>query len=108
MRWPRCFSVAAASARRPTSVVPPAANGTIIVTGRLGKSCACAAPVEMRHATATTMARAICSAIRHLCAFISALLAHATLHDLHDSPGQSRQLLRSDREGRRQVNDTAE
>src|SRR5262249_49351253 len=37
---PRCFSVALASARRPTSVEPPGGQGTMRVTGRVGKFCA--------------------------------------------------------------------
>src|SRR5262245_53154611 len=37
---PRCFSVAVASARTATSVVPPGAQGTIKVTGLDGKACA--------------------------------------------------------------------
>src|SRR5262245_3245135 len=44
MVWPRCLSVADASARIATSVVPPAGHGTTKVTGREGKFCACAAP----------------------------------------------------------------
>src|SRR3954452_14809140 len=44
--WPRCFSVAAASARMPMSVDPPAGHGTIKVTGRVGNCCACAAPAS--------------------------------------------------------------
>ncbi len=51
---PRCFSVALASARMATSVVPPAGQGTIIVTGRVGKFCACAAAQQ----AATTIAAA--------------------------------------------------
>ena len=40
MGWPRCFSVAAASARRVTSAEAPGDTGEINVTGRVGKSCA--------------------------------------------------------------------
>src|SRR5262249_39704077 len=40
--WPRCFSVAVASARIETSVEPPAGHGTMNVTGRVGNCCACA------------------------------------------------------------------
>jgi hypothetical protein len=54
--WPRCFSVAAASARSPMSVVPPAANGTISVTGRVGKSCAWPNQTETSSATALAIA----------------------------------------------------
>src|SRR5262245_19713616 len=42
--WLRCFSLAVASARMTTSVVPPAGHGTIRDTGRAGKVYACAAP----------------------------------------------------------------
>ena len=35
--WPRCFSVAVASARIAMSVEPPGGHGTISVTGRVGK-----------------------------------------------------------------------
>jgi hypothetical protein len=52
---PRCFSVAAASARMPTSVVPPAGHGTMRVTGRTGKFCACAAPIHATNPAASTM-----------------------------------------------------
>src|SRR5262245_18390488 len=44
MVWPRCLSVADASARIATSVVPPAGHGTTNVTGRVGKFCAWMAP----------------------------------------------------------------
>ncbi len=56
MVWPRCGSVDLASARNTVSAVPPAGNGTIIVTGRAGKaSCACAKrgkPMEATDAAA--------------------------------------------------------
>jgi hypothetical protein len=42
MLWPSDAAICSATARAMTSEVPPAANGTIMVIGRLGKSCACA------------------------------------------------------------------
>src|SRR5690348_12064452 len=38
--WPRISAARAASVRPSTSTAPPAANGTTMVIGRLGKSCA--------------------------------------------------------------------
>ena len=43
---------ASAMMRPGISVGPPAANGTTMVIGRLGKSCACDAPVASTLATA--------------------------------------------------------
>src|SRR6266852_5083933 len=54
---PRCFSVAVASARMPTSVVPPAGHGTMRVTGRTGKFCACAAPIHAANPAASAVAK---------------------------------------------------
>jgi len=56
---PRCFSVAAASARMPMSVPPPGGHGTISVTGRVGNCCACAIPASATIAAATSMTRFI-------------------------------------------------
>jgi hypothetical protein len=58
---PRCFSVALASARRPTSVEPPAGQGTMRVTGRVGKFCAGARGTQAVKATmaAKTAAKAL-------------------------------------------------
>src|SRR3954468_13849003 len=53
---PRCFSVALASARMPMSVEPPAGQGTISVTGRVGNCCACAEPANSAKAEASTIA----------------------------------------------------
>jgi hypothetical protein len=57
--WPRCFSVASASARMPMSVPPPAGHGTIKVTGRVGNCCACAIPANATTTAASSMARFI-------------------------------------------------
>src|SRR4051812_22349120 len=54
--WPRCFSVALASARIPMSVKPPAGHGTISVTGRVGNCCACATPANNAKAEASKIA----------------------------------------------------
>ncbi len=54
--WPRCFEAASANARSVMSVEPPAAHGTISVIGRVGKSCARAAPdAVIRESAATTV-----------------------------------------------------
>src|SRR5215467_15049698 len=50
---PSGFSVAVASARITMSVVPPAGQGTINVTGREGKFCACATLLAAINASAT-------------------------------------------------------
>lgn len=40
MDWPSATPICSATVRAITSEVPPAANGTIMVIGRFGKSCA--------------------------------------------------------------------
>ena len=50
--WPRCFSVAGASARIAMSVEPPGGQGTISVTGRVGNCCACAVVASAMNAAA--------------------------------------------------------
>src|SRR5580700_5565194 len=44
--WPRISLTRCAITRPSTSVGPPAANGTTMVTGRVGQSCAPAVPVR--------------------------------------------------------------
>lgn len=46
MDWPSATPICSATVRAITSEVPPAANGTIMVIGRLGKSWAKAADVS--------------------------------------------------------------
>src|ERR1044071_2552133 len=53
--WPRCFSVAVASARSAISVEPPGGHGTIKVTGRVGNCCACAVVANAAMAAASRM-----------------------------------------------------
>src|ERR1044072_9198258 len=53
--WPRCFSVAVASARIAMSVEPPGGHGTINVTGRVGNCCACAAVANATTAAASRL-----------------------------------------------------
>src|ERR1044071_5684473 len=50
--WPRCFSVAVASARSAMSVEPPGGHGTISVTGRVGNCCALALAANAMSAAA--------------------------------------------------------
>src|SRR3954469_11981571 len=52
--WPRCFSVAVASARIAMSVEPPGGHGTISVTGRVGNCCACAMVERIKMAAASS------------------------------------------------------
>ena len=54
--WPRCFCKSGARGRNMLSVSPPAAHGTIILTGRSGYSAA-AAQATTRPANASTAVR---------------------------------------------------
>src|SRR5262249_48993737 len=48
--WPSTSPIRAATMRPSTSVGPPAANGMIMVSGRVGKSCAPAGPAILASA----------------------------------------------------------
>jgi hypothetical protein len=50
--------------RMPTSVAPPAAHGTISVTGRAGKLCACACAAPALTAKANPAVRTVAKTLR--------------------------------------------
>src|SRR5262245_19479139 len=54
--WPKLMLRCGAKTRAKTSNAPPAANGTTMVTGRVGQSCACA---DEHKATSAAAAAAI-------------------------------------------------
>src|SRR5262249_22068379 len=79
--WRRTSARCCCSTRASVSIGPPAANGTTMVTGRFGQSCACAALVHTVPITAAAIriARMVSSLVAALT--LSTALAGEHSHD---------------------------